>query len=87
MDPCEARETVLFHLARSEDVHDAGSPNEEGVREKAAMASPRDRLRAHDGRPDVGGAAEEAGQGRLESLRLHVIRVPAESGVPPAGVP
>lgn len=50
------------------------------------MALPRDRLRAHDGRATSRAEVEKSIQGEEEFLRGHVVRVPAESGIPPSRV-
>src|SRR5690606_13685217 len=47
---------------------------------------PPDRLRAEERRPPLLRRPQEALQPRAELLRLHVVGVPAEGGVPPDGV-
>src|SRR5438876_2372610 len=82
----ERREPVVLGLAGREDVKDPDATRDEGIREQPAMAFPRQRLRAHDGRPRVSRDGDESIGSGGELGSVHVVRVASKSAVSPSGV-
>src|SRR5437867_688183 len=86
VDARERREPVVLRLAGREDVNDPHATRDEGVREQPAMALPRQRFRAHDGRPPVSRNDDESIQSGGELGSVHVVRVASKSAVVPSRV-
>ena len=70
----------------AEKVLHGNAPHDQGIRNQAAVASPGDRLGAHQGHPFLVRALQQLLKTLLELGRQHVIGVPLEGGILPARV-
>ncbi len=62
------------------------APNQLGVRDHAAMATPPLGFRAHDGGSFCPGQTIELSQARIKFRRLHIVGIAAKTRVSPAGI-
>jgi hypothetical protein len=86
LDLRERRELVVGQRAVRPDVMDAPAPDKQRIRDQAAVASPPERLGAHDRGLPFARHALELGDGGREIGGLHVVGVPAKACVSPAAV-
>lgn len=70
----------------AEDVADDDAAGGEGVANQRPVASPWDRLRAHDRRRPLRREREEGVERGIEHRRLHVVGEPSKRRVPPSPI-
>lgn len=73
-------------LGLREDMPDLPASHDQCIGDQRAVAAPRDSLGAHNRYARVRATGHQLFKGSLEFVRLHIVGIPAETGVAPSAV-